>query len=219
VGTALALLAIGLGLIALFGIGRLALESSREAENDRRCAMMADAIFETLRAVNTIYIDEARTNGWNVLGSGDPNNTNWTQPSAFWNILWEQDNNGNLIWPQPLPLPLGGNVEGTPWWSGGSYFLFPPVAGMRSMVTNDVPLIWNWNGLLPAYNPGSISLANWNPLYQLGIIDVDDYRYYSPAAGTFSAKKVILAIYPDGFSGSSDPRIYTTTLSNTGGMP
>ena len=45
--TALALLAIGLGLMALFGLGRIGLQSSKESENDTRCAQMTDAVFET----------------------------------------------------------------------------------------------------------------------------------------------------------------------------
>ncbi len=60
--TALALLAIGLGLLALFGLGRLGLQSAKESEHDQRCALMADAVFETLRDTNARYVDEARTN-------------------------------------------------------------------------------------------------------------------------------------------------------------
>lgn len=60
--TALALLAIGLGLLALFGLGRLGLQSVKETENDARCERMADAVFETLRDCNTRFIDKARTN-------------------------------------------------------------------------------------------------------------------------------------------------------------
>jgi len=66
--TALALLAIGLGLLALFGLGRLGLQATKESEHDQRCALMADAVFETLREANMRFVDEARTNrlqqGW-----------------------------------------------------------------------------------------------------------------------------------------------------------
>ena len=61
--TALVMLAIGLGLLALFGLGRLGLQSTKEIGNDQRCAMMADAVFETLREYNARFVDEARTNG------------------------------------------------------------------------------------------------------------------------------------------------------------
>jgi hypothetical protein len=60
--TALALLAIGLGLLALFGLGRLGLQATKESEHDQRCALMADAVFETLREANMRFVDEARTN-------------------------------------------------------------------------------------------------------------------------------------------------------------
>jgi len=77
--TALAMLAIGLGLLALFGLGRLGLQSTKETDHDQRCAIMADAIFETLREYNARFVDEARTNSvpWGdrwigVLSNGTP---------------------------------------------------------------------------------------------------------------------------------------------------
>jgi len=60
--TALAMLAIGLGLVALFGLGRLGLRATKETDHDQRCALMADAVFETLRETNARFVDEARTN-------------------------------------------------------------------------------------------------------------------------------------------------------------
>jgi hypothetical protein len=60
--TALALLAIGLGLLAIFGLGRIGLQNVKESENDTHCVQMADAIFQTLREVNTRFVDQARTN-------------------------------------------------------------------------------------------------------------------------------------------------------------
>jgi hypothetical protein len=72
--TALAMLAIGLGLLAIFGLGRLSLQAAKETEHDQRCVMMADAIFETLRDYNARFVDEARTN--NVPGT--------------WKNLWNQ---------------------------------------------------------------------------------------------------------------------------------
>jgi len=60
--TALALLAIGLGLLGLFGLGRIGLQSAKESANDTRCAQMADAIFETLRETNARFVENARTN-------------------------------------------------------------------------------------------------------------------------------------------------------------
>jgi len=201
VETALALLAIGVGLVALFGLGRVALESSREAENDRRCAVMADAVFETLRAVNAVYIDEARTNAY--------------QLPLLWNELWNEQ-----VQLQKPPPALWGTFKGEEGEEGWA-LLFPPVAGM---CTNNIPLIYwkegvNWAkmDLASAYHRYNISLANWNPLYHLNIHDLTDYRP-SSVTGTHNAKQVTLIIYPDGNVGSSDPRIFTTILSNTGGM-
>ncbi|MCL1919862.1 MAG: hypothetical protein FWG50_02105 [Kiritimatiellaeota bacterium] len=198
------MLAIGLGLVGLFGLGRLALETSRETENDRRCAVMADAVFETLRAVNEVFIDEARTNGFKHAAP----------PSAVWNDLWEQGGQGQRPQlPEALPNAL---------WHPDGYLLFPPVA---NMTTNDIPLLyetgdfsWDALNLVTAYHPEHISLVNWNPLYYLNIREAFDYRYYSPIAGTYSVKQITLVIYPDGKVGSSDPRIFTVILSNVGGM-
>lgn len=60
--TALALLAIGLGLLAVFGLSRIGLETTKETENEQRCQQMADAVFATLREYNARFVDEARTN-------------------------------------------------------------------------------------------------------------------------------------------------------------
>lgn len=60
--TALALLAIGLGLLGIFGLSRIGLETTKETENEQRCIQMADAVFETLREYNARLVDEARTN-------------------------------------------------------------------------------------------------------------------------------------------------------------
>jgi len=84
--TALAMLAIGLGLLAVFGLGRLGLQASKETDHDQRCAMMADAVFETLREYNARFVDEARTNG---------------VPDT-WGNLWEDValNNIQIIFPE-----------------------------------------------------------------------------------------------------------------------
>jgi len=51
--TALALLAISLGLLGIFGLARLGLKSGGEVEHETRCAMLADTMFETLKAKNS----------------------------------------------------------------------------------------------------------------------------------------------------------------------
>jgi Tfp pilus assembly protein PilV len=52
VETALALLAISLGLLGIFGLARHGLKASGDADEETRCAMLADTIFASLQAKN-----------------------------------------------------------------------------------------------------------------------------------------------------------------------
>ena len=52
VETALALLAISLGLLGIFGLARHGLKAGGDTENETRCAILADTVFETLKAKN-----------------------------------------------------------------------------------------------------------------------------------------------------------------------
>jgi hypothetical protein len=52
VETALALLAISLGLLGIFGLARHGLKASGDAEQETRCALLAESFFGTLRAKN-----------------------------------------------------------------------------------------------------------------------------------------------------------------------
>lgn len=52
VETALALLAISLGLLGVFGLARHGLRNSGETETEIRCTLLADTIFESLNAKN-----------------------------------------------------------------------------------------------------------------------------------------------------------------------
>jgi len=177
--TALAMLAIGLGLLAIFGLGRLGLQTAKETEYDQRCAMMADAIFETLRDYNAYFIEAARTN--NV--SGQTPKTWWT----YWSETREAEKSG-------IPFPL--------------------VAGISRHVY-DLDLNFSGNAT-PTYDPKNISLGDWHPWYAL----VVNPFAASPVANDYTSLKVELAIFPDGETLlSSDPRVFTTTLTNPGGLP
>ena len=92
--TALALLAIGLGLMALFGLGRIGLQTTRESENDTRCVQMADAVFETLRECNTRFVDNARTNAMS---------TTWLQQ---WQAVCANT--------RQIPFPVVANMSASP---------------------------------------------------------------------------------------------------------
>ena len=176
--TALAMLAIGLGLLALFGLGRIGLQSNKETENDQRCVQMADAIFETLRDYNARFVDEASTN----------------QLQKSWHSLW---------------LTALQTADQIP---------FPPVANMCS--ARQPPLsqplyLRPATEMAPAFQESEISLSEWNPRYELAFRT----KYQStPVAGGPNLLQVILAIYPDGDTYSSERRIFHTTLSNTGGL-
>lgn len=89
--TALAMLAIGLGLLALFGLGRIGLQTAKETDNDQRCALMADAIFETLREYNARFIDKASTNPM----------------STTWRDQWDSV----IASPKQIPFPPVANMS------------------------------------------------------------------------------------------------------------
>lgn len=57
---ALTALVIGLGLLAVLGLGRLGLQAAAESENDARCALLANDILATLRTASD---DVCRTGG------------------------------------------------------------------------------------------------------------------------------------------------------------
>jgi Tfp pilus assembly protein PilV len=167
--TALAMLAVGLGLLAFLGLGRLGLQSDKESLNDRRCAMLSNAVFETLREYNARFTEEARTN---------------TVP---WGELW---------------LRVLTNDPKIP---------FPSVAD----ITTSATLVLQFQQLAPAYVPTELRLSDWNPRYQLRWSDEPP----SPVAQAVNAIHFTLIIYPDGDTFSSEARVYTTTLTNSGGLP
>ena len=102
--TALAMLAIGLGLLGLFGLGRLGLHSNKETEHEQRCVLMADAVFETLREYNARFVEEARTN----------------HMQQSWDDLWKNTvSSDNSI---PFP-PVANMYSSRPSSSSGNLYL------------------------------------------------------------------------------------------------
>jgi len=169
--TALAMLAIGLGLLAIFGLGRLGLQTAKENKYDQRCAMMADAIFETLRDYNARFVEEARTNN---------------APNHVWQDFWTRHNE--------LKIP------------------FPLIAGMST----SSGIFLSFNSLSRAFDKDNLSLTDWNPLYSLSLGFFNDP---SPVSGLDNSLHIMLTIYPDGYTYSSDKRVFHTTLTNPGGLP
>ena len=169
VETALAMLAIGLGLLAFIGLSRLGIESNKETLNDQRCAALSSAIFETLRERNAYFVDLARTN----------------EMHTSWRDIW------------------AGAID-------RKEIAFPQIAYITSPDTNLV-----FGALTSAYDPDHISLADWNPRYGLSFRE-DEYE--SPVAQARNLLQCTLYIYPDGDTYSSEMRVYTTTLTNPGGL-
>ena len=179
--TALALLAIGMGLLAIFGLGRIGLQSTKESENDTRCVQLADAVFETLREYNTRYVAYAQSN----------------HIENAWAMLWDQTIT---------------QVDSIP---------FPPVANMSTnanlWLQIDTSAVISMDNSVRAFNKDAISLTDWNPRYQL--IMAPPPGAFSPIAGGYNLLFVMLYIYPDGDTYSSDYRTFQTTLTNPGGLP
>ena len=171
--TALAMLAIGLGLLAIFGLGRLGLQAAKETEYDQRCAMMADAIFETLRDYNARFVEEARTNN---------------APNHVWQDFWTRHNE--------LKIP------------------FPPIAGMS--ISPNIPLLFTGpDSFAATFDKDNLSLTDWNPLYSLS----GYFSTISPISGLYNGLLITLTIHPDGYTYSSDQRVFHTFLANPGGLP
>ena len=196
--TALALLAIGLGLSALFGLGRIGLHSSKESANDLRCETMADAVFETLREYNTRFIESSKT-------------------PKEWVVCWGEFIAGEVVAGlQKIPFPPVANMN-----KSSDLQLHCNVADLLYFIQltqgTPVDLGKNGNTLQKAYDEKNFSLTDWNPSYMLDI--VPNTSTLSPVTGYADSLLVRLVIYPDGDTLSSVPRVYYTTLTNTGGLP
>jgi len=81
VEVALATLVISLGLLALVGLGRLAAQNAKEAEDDTRAAWLADDIFATLRATNDVLNAANNPAAW----------------AAFWGAFAANSSGGSVV--------------------------------------------------------------------------------------------------------------------------
>ncbi|MBM4162873.1 MAG: hypothetical protein FJ222_00270 [Lentisphaerae bacterium] len=61
---AFASLIIGVAFLALIGLGRLAVQGAVDAENDTRCALLADDVFTTLRGVSDTLCASGGPSDW-----------------------------------------------------------------------------------------------------------------------------------------------------------
>ena len=116
--TALAMLAIGIAVVAVFGISRHGLSAASETDNDRRCNQFANAIFETLRDYNQQFIEYAEANA----------QTNNTTAMLTWLQRWNDVIEADLLIPFPdtadivAPEVLVFNATE----SGGNYIKLTP---------------------------------------------------------------------------------------------
>lgn len=87
---ALAMLALSLGVLAIFGLGRLGLQAEQNTNLQQRCDTMAEAIFDTLHEQNSYFIQLSQ----------DITN------SFYWTFCWSntiKNTEGYLLPFPPLP--------------------------------------------------------------------------------------------------------------------
>ena len=97
--TSLAMLVIGVGVLAIFGLGRHGLESARETQYDQRCQRMANAIFSTLREYNDSFCARARSQ------------TNNLMQTVYWCQHWASLTNDEDRIPFPVVAGMSGSGD------------------------------------------------------------------------------------------------------------
>ncbi|MBQ9432003.1 MAG: type II secretion system protein [Kiritimatiellae bacterium] len=95
--TALAMLAIGIAVVAIFGLSRHGISTANETDNDRRCNQFAATIFETLRDYNQQFIEYAEAYS----------QTNNTTPVLSWLERWNDVLESDLL----IPFPAMADIE------------------------------------------------------------------------------------------------------------
>lgn len=93
---ALAALVIGLGILTLFGLSRLAARSASEAQDETRAAIFSENVFASLGAVseqlNAVSDSNAWERFWIDLRSGNTN-----VPDAAW-AMWGETGDPSELW-------------------------------------------------------------------------------------------------------------------------
>lgn len=155
--TALAMLVIGLGLLALFGLGRIGLQTAKETDNDQRCALMADAIFETLRSYNAQFIDNAHTN--------------------FLSPSWLQQWQTTIASSKQIPFPVVANMS----TSDDLYLVFAKENQFAPAYNENELSLSDWNPRYGLYMGGKYSspVAGGVNLIQATLVIYPDGDTYS----------------------------------------
>ena len=190
------MLVIGLGILALFGLGHHGLEMSRQTLHDERCQRMAQAIFSTLQTYNDAFIRDVHLS------------TNRVNRTRGWLEHWNQVANNRRRIPFP---PIAGMRSGSAQ-TRELFLLFQTVK--------------NGEDHVPAFDENDIDLLQWNPFYTLGLTYIEKGDDFSPCTSSDekTARQwpdsihASLLIYLDGNASSPEMRYYTTTLSFKGGV-
>ncbi len=152
--TALALFAISLGLLGIFGLARHGLKASGDADDETRCALLANTIFATLHAKN----DE--------LAAKKSSLYDWWM---YWLRFSANESQVAIFLPKMVEFSDAFDVEGIRIESGKhaiSDFLPAPTARKE--------IKWNptYNLVLGLSGIDQSNLAQLQELYERGQIDV-----------------------------------------------
>lgn len=187
--TALAMLVIGLSILAIFGLGRHGLESSRETENEARCDRLADAVFESLQAYNAAFIEQinAETNGLSKIQQ--------------WYVRWNDVVTGKKDLPFPRQAGMW-NLRTDPQ---------PHLKFFNSVNADRIPAFDPDKIDLTEWNPFYQIVLTPEPESSV------ERAAYVP--GLEDKIQVLFVLYPDGTTGSSPLKVFESLLIFHGGTP
>ena len=164
---AIALLAIGLGLVAIFGLGNHGLENSREVVNETRCQQFADTVFSTLQSYNTSFIQYASTNANNR--------------TSHWQRIWKEAIAEGLDFPEIAGINNSTNIMRLKISSAGDTVLYP------AFDPNNISLLeWNPYYKLSLTQGNSSTVARGVNYLNASLIIYPDGNTYSSDARIYS---------------------------------
>ena len=197
VETALALLAISLGLLGIFGLARHGLKNGGDTENETRCTLLADTVFETFKAKN------------NELTARKVSLYDW------WNYWRQFASNENQI---SLYLPPMQEISEN--YSAIRISVLSTHV-LHELVTSSNPVTEiRWN---PVYDlqlsVDFNDIIQFNNVTQLELVPEILLRLACDA-GLLDGRQidVTLTLHPGRFQSGAETRTFYTTLTYTGGL-
>lgn len=167
VEVAIALLAIGLGLVAIFGLGNHGLENSREVVNETRCQQFADTVFSTLQSYNTSFIQYASTNANNR--------------AYHWHRIWKEAIAEGLDFPEIAGINNSTNIMRMKISTGGDSYLYP------AFDENNISLLeWNPYYKLSLSDGSSSAVARGVNYLNASLVIYPDGNTYSSEARIYT---------------------------------